>query len=72
MPNPKSASERVMLLLPRPLAEFVDHLASQLSTPGIVVNRQVAIRHTLSKLMKETTPPAVPPLKNRVKSKASR
>lgn len=54
MPNKTPTSQRVMLLLPTDLAQFVDSLAEKLSEPGLKLNRQDAIRRALSRLMTET------------------
>lgn len=57
MPNKTPSYQRLMLLLPNPLAQFVDELAAPLSTPWKKASRQRAILEVLSKLRMEMTPP---------------
>lgn len=72
MKNTTSSSERVMLLLPSPLAAFVDELAASLSTPSMPKNRQDAIRETLAALqakMQPKTPSRKSPSRKKVAAK---
>lgn len=61
-----------MLLLPSPLASFVDELAASLSTPSLPRNRQDAIRETLAKLQATMHPTPTPQGKKRASAARSK
>lgn len=57
MPKATLPYQRVQLLLPNDLANFVDVLVQKLSPSGIKISRQDAIRNTLVKLQHTMNPP---------------
>lgn len=60
MPNPTPSFTRVMLLLPNPLAEFVDREAAKAPRLPRPSNRQDVIRDLIYAKMQESPDPSKP------------